>query len=171
MVRRTRFAALVAVLGTVVVASCTAERATPGPPAVTTVAPDADPPPGSPARSPSPGSDPATDPARTLLVSGILEPDGRAMVRLNPAVIVPGEARPPAAGTRGIFAVEVTYRDGSMSRVPFDALIAADAAGGAPEHGFFEVSVPVEGEIVAVRIVDGAGRTTIAELSADEIDR
>lgn len=125
-----------------------------------------DPPPSEPVIPPDPTAA-AADARQALLVRGIFDPTGAEMVRLDPAAVVPGPAREPVSGTRGLFVLEVTFADGSVTRVPFDALIADDSGSGTTEHGFFEVSAPVDGEIVDARVLRADG-SVVAEVPLEQ---
>ena len=117
---------------------------------------------------PAPNRLAATEPAEVVLVRGIFDADGRELLQLEPMVTVPGDAQRPAVA-EGMYFVEVTYADGTVSRVPFDALIEDDSDPGRVLHGYFEVSAPLAGEIASVRIVDGRGGRLFAEVPAAEI--
>lgn len=149
-------------------ASCSEDsRSAPEPTRIDTVnQPPTDPAESSPDLRP-PDSPRAT--AQSLLVSGIFDQAGGELLRLNPVVVVPGEARPLVDGTRGIFVLVVTYTDGRTSRVPFDALIAADSEAGTTEHGFFEVSVQLDGEVAEVRILGTGDSSMVEEVPIDGI--
>src|SRR5438105_1315032 len=80
-----------------------------------------------------------------VVIQGIFDPTGEKLLELKPVHRYVGHSRPIPNQREGRLVVEVTYVNGKMTTVPFDALVADDS--GATRYGFFEVVVPVSGEI------------------------
>lgn len=93
---------------------------------------------------------------RVLVIQGIFNPEGNALVSLEPAFRFPWRSQPTSVRQEGRFAAEVTDEAGNVTRVHFDALVADDSEDGKEVHGFFEVmvAVPPDLEVASVRIID-----------------
>ena len=103
-----------------------------------------------------------------LIIRGIFNPQGDTLLRLSPVA-----RRKWRTGTfpdqkTGRFAVRVTFASGETTVVPFDALVSADVPDGT-RHGFFEVVVPVRGEVRAIRITDAKDEKVFAQLTGSDI--
>lgn len=106
-----------------------------------------------------------------VVIQGMFDPAGTKLIELKPvrrAFQVYGPASAPA---RGIFMVRIAFVNGVLINVPFDAFVADDSPGGATVHGFFEVTIPVGGEVAAIRLTDAADRITFARIAGAEIQR
>lgn len=99
---------------------------------------------------------------RVAVIQGIFDPSGTKLLRLKPVFRFPWASQPPIRQT-GPFVVEITDDAGTVTKTPFNALVADDPDK-KPEqevNGFFEVMVPVvpNREIATLRITDvGGGR-------------
>lgn len=102
-----------------------------------------------------------------VVIQGIFDPTGENLLELKPvrrytysSPLIPNQPT-------GRFLVRVFFVSGEVMIVPFDALVADDA--GRMQHGFFEVTVPVRGEIDYILITDALGEKTFARINASEI--
>lgn len=104
-----------------------------------------------------------------LVIQGIFDPSGEKLLELAPLQRYTRQLQPNSNPQEGPFVVEVGYVNGEVILVPFNALIADDSSPGATRYGFFEVTVPVSGEIRAVRITDSSGQHIYGEVDATEL--
>jgi hypothetical protein len=102
-----------------------------------------------------------------IVIQGIFDPTGEKLLRLNPVRRYSYRAGQTPQQQVGRFAVIVSYTDGKVTRVPFDALVADDS--GVTTHGFFEVVIPVCGKIATIRIIDSGGQKTFAQVAGSQI--
>jgi hypothetical protein len=102
-----------------------------------------------------------------LWIAGIIEERGSELHRLWPVFRYPWPSQ-PTLRARALqtlpFAVQVRTLAGNLITVPFDARIAGDGEKEQESFGFFEVVVPFEGEISAIRITDSTGRKVLGGL-------
>jgi hypothetical protein len=103
-----------------------------------------------------------------VVIHGIFDPAGERLLELKPVRRYAYHSGPTPHQQEGRFLVEVVFINGTAVRVPFDALIADDLHV-EPIHGFFEVVIPVEGEIAYIRITDFSGEKTFAYVHGSEI--
>lgn len=106
-----------------------------------------------------------------LVIQGIFDPSGMKLLELKPVRRVFQVYGPGSIPARGVFMVRIALVNGETNNVPFDAFVADDSPGGATVHGFFEVTIPVSGEIAAIRLTDAADRITFARIAGEEIRR
>jgi len=102
-----------------------------------------------------------------VVVSGIFDPAGENLISLKPTRRYKYRSRTMPEQAQGRFRIKVEYTNGEATIVPFDALVADDAGG--TRHGFFEVTIPITGEIASIRITDASGRKQFAFIKASEI--
>lgn len=102
-----------------------------------------------------------------VVVSGVFDHAGENLISLKPTRRYSYRSRTIPEQSQGRFLVKVEYSNGDETIVPFDALVADDA--GRTWHGFFEVTVPLKGEIASIRITDSSGRKQFALIKASEI--
>jgi len=102
-----------------------------------------------------------------IIVSGIFDHAGETLLSLKPVRRHAWRAGTLPDQKAGRFQVRVKYAGGEEQIVPFDALVADDA--GRTRHGFFEVTIPVSGELESVSITDSSGRKQFAVIQASEI--
>ena len=102
-----------------------------------------------------------------VVVSGIFDRAGENLISLKPTRRYKYRSRTIPEQAQGRFRVKVEYTDGEATVVPFDALVADDA--GRTWHGFFEVTVPLKGEVALIRITDARGGKQFALIKASEI--
>jgi hypothetical protein len=102
-----------------------------------------------------------------VVIQGIFDAAGQKLLDLKPVRRYSYNSKPIPDQPQGQYKVTVTYTTGAPTIVPFDALVADDA--GHTAHGFFEVTVPLSGEIAAIRITDASGQTVFATIEASEI--
>ncbi len=107
-------------------------------------------------------------PTDTLFVQGAFDREGKELLRFGPVRRLSGVAKARPARASGRFAVRVIGPAGEIAVAPFDALVAADP--GAARYGFFEVVIPIAGEVGRVVIEDGRDGRVIVELRGDEIE-
>ena len=65
--------------------------------------------------------------------------------------------------------MKVAFTNGDVTIVPFDALVADDSSPGQTRYGFFEVEVPLRGNVDFVLITDSSGEKTFARVEGSEI--
>lgn len=104
-----------------------------------------------------------------VVIQGIFDPAGKNLLELKPLRRYSWRSGPTPNQREGRFVVRVTYVTGKVTTVPFDALVADDSDPGVISHGFFEVVVPVSGEIASIRITDASGEITFALIDGSEI--
>jgi hypothetical protein len=107
-----------------------------------------------------------------LWVAGVIKERASELDRLWPVFRYPWPSQPTLrARTRQppSFAVQVRTLDGNLITVPFDAHIAGDGEKEQQSFGFFEVLVPYEGEVSAVRITDSTGRKVFGGLDRSRV--
>ncbi len=102
-----------------------------------------------------------------VVIQGIFDPSGEKLLELKPVRLYPRQSTQVLLGQQGLYVVKVTYTTGEVSTIPFDAFVADDA--GRTVHGFFEVNVPVNGQIDFILITNASGDKTFARISASEI--
>jgi hypothetical protein len=102
-----------------------------------------------------------------VVIQGIFDPAGDRLIELQPVRRFSWRSGPTPNQQAGRFMVEVMYVTGQSVTVPFDALVADDS--GRTSHGFFEVVVPVHGEIASIRITDASRQRTFARIDGSEI--
>ncbi len=99
---------------------------------------------------------PDTAAARPLVVQGVVDPTGRRLLHLWPALRSPWRRLPTPESVRAEFVAEVTDDRGAVTRRRFDAWVSDDdGKNGPPERGFFQVVVPVDPgrEVARLRIL------------------
>jgi len=109
---------------------------------------------------------------RVAVVQGIFDPSGEKLLELKPVLRLPWPSEPTLERS-GPYIVEITDDAGSVTRTPFNALIADDPDQ-REEHeinGFFEVmvAVPPDREIVKLRITDSSGRREYGGLAQSKL--
>jgi hypothetical protein len=102
-----------------------------------------------------------------VVVSGIFDHAGEKLLSLKPTRRYGWRSRGIPEQSQGRFRAKVEYSNGKETIVPFDALVADDA--GRTRHGFFELTIPLEGEIVSISITDASGQKQFAFIKASEI--
>jgi hypothetical protein len=102
-----------------------------------------------------------------VVIQGIFDPAGDRLIELQPVRRFSWRSGPTPNQQAGRFMVEVMYVTGQSVTVPFDALVADDS--GRTSHGFFEVVVPVHGQIASIRITDASRQRTFARIDGSEI--
>jgi hypothetical protein len=127
-------------------------------------------PPGPAPGTPAPGTG-TPRPTRTchgaLIISGILDPTGTTLQRLDPVRCVSRQSAPVPNQSHGAYVVETAYADGRHVTTYFDALIADDT--GRTIHGFFETVQPVDGDVTEVRVATSDISRVFAQISASDI--
>jgi len=98
-----------------------------------------------------------------IVIQGIFDPAGEKLLELKPVHRYSYHSGPIPDQRKGRFAVRVAFASGRITTVPFDALVADDA--GRMAHGFFEVTVPVSGEVTSICVTDESGSKTFACVS------
>lgn len=104
-----------------------------------------------------------------IVIHGIFDPAGEELLELKPVRQYTYHSGPIPNQPAGRFVVKIIYVTGDKTTVPFDALVADDA--GRTQHGFFEVVVPVIGEIETILVSDASGEKTFARIVGSEILR
>ena len=102
-----------------------------------------------------------------VVVSGIFDHAGEKLLSLKPTRRYKSNSKTIPEQAQGRFRVKVEYTNGEATIVPFDALVSDDS--GRTWHGFFEVTIPITGEIALIRITDASGRKEFAVIKASEI--
>lgn len=102
-----------------------------------------------------------------VVIQGIFDSAGENLLELKPVHRFAYSSPPIPNQSTGRFLVQVFFRNGEVTTVPFDALVADDA--GRTQHGFFEVTVPVSSEIDYILITDAIGVKTFARINASDI--
>jgi hypothetical protein len=97
-----------------------------------------------------------------LVVQGILDPSGRRLIQLKPVFRYPWRSQPAQTPKRGLYEVVVQSAAGQTIRAPFDGGVHDDSRAAADERGFFEVMVPLTGQVTSVRIADRERKTSLA---------
>jgi hypothetical protein len=103
-----------------------------------------------------------------LVVSGIFNPRGDSLLRLNPVRRYAWKSGVLPSQQAGTYAMRVTFASGKATSIPFDALVAADAEGGS-RHGFFEIVIPIREKVRSVLITDVSGKKIFAHLTDADI--
>jgi hypothetical protein len=101
---------------------------------------------------------------QVVIVRGIFDPLGKTLLRLDPVRIYPQRSRPVPCQAQGVFIAEVVLANGGTVHLAFDALIADDA--GRTQHGFFELTIPVSGQVARVRLIDAASGKVLADVAS-----
>ncbi len=93
---------------------------------------------------------------RVAVVQGIVNAEGTELVSLEPVFRYPWLSQPAFPNQQGPFLALITANTGQVIRQNFDPKLGDDADGDKDVYGFFEVMlpVPVQSEIVSVRIID-----------------
>ncbi|MDQ6651816.1 MAG: hypothetical protein M3Y84_03635, partial [Acidobacteriota bacterium] len=99
-----------------------------------------------------------------LVISGIFDPAGEKLLQLKPVRYYSWHSGPVPNQPQGRFMAKVTYVNGEVTKLPFDALVADDA--GRTRHGFFELVVPVSGAIDSISVTDASGEKLFALIKA-----
>ncbi len=102
-----------------------------------------------------------------VVIQGIFDPAGEKLLELKPVHRYAYSSPPIPNQPTGRFLAKVVLMNRQVTTVPFDALVADDA--GRTQYGFFEVTVPVRGDIDYILITDAAGVKTFARIGASEI--
>jgi hypothetical protein len=102
-----------------------------------------------------------------VVIQGIFDPTGENLLELKPVHRYAYSSPPIPNQATGRFLVKVFFRNGEVTTVPFDALVADDA--GRTQHGFFEITVPVSDEIDYILITDAMGAKTFTRINASDI--
>ncbi len=100
-------------------------------------------------------------------ISGVLDPSGSSVVRLNPVFRYPWPAQASAPSETGIFTAELVDDAGVKYTARFDGLMANDGGGGNDTvHGFFalRIRVPEAQEINSLTIVRTEDGTELASI-------
>jgi hypothetical protein len=124
--------------------------------------------------APDSGGDQGKPVERLAVIQGIFDPTGEKLLTLKPVFRYPWPSQPTTArqSEGGLYLVEITDTDGTVTTMPFTPLVADDPDKGA-EHeanGFFEVMVPVavNQEIASVRILDKDGKREFTAIKRSE---
>lgn len=107
-------------------------------------------------------------PDATLFIQGILDPEGKELLRFGPVRRLNGVAKGRPVQATGRFAVRVVGSDGITAVAPFDGLVAVDP--GRTRHGFFEVVVPVGGGIERIEVVDLTSEAVLGTIEGVAIE-
>jgi hypothetical protein len=107
----------------------------------------------------------------TLVVQGIFDPTGERLLKLEPIRLYQYQSKTIPDQADGLYMLHIEYLDGSSTVVAFDALVADDSNPGRQQHGFFEVTVPLRGEVASVTITDKDGKRVYASVPGSEIRR
>jgi hypothetical protein len=102
-----------------------------------------------------------------IVITGMFNTAGTMLTRLDPIHCYARHSLPIPNQPKGEYVVETTYADGTDAILFFDALNVDDA--GHAFHGFFEITQPVSGAIVSVRIASADGAQTFAEIPGANI--
>lgn len=102
-----------------------------------------------------------------VVIQGVFDPAGENLLELKPVRRYSYRSEPIPNQATGRFLVIVTYVSGDVTTLPFDALIADDA--GNTRHGFFEVVIPLQGEIASIQITDADRQTIFAHIDGSDI--
>jgi hypothetical protein len=102
-----------------------------------------------------------------VVIQGIFDPKGENLLELKPVHRYAYSSPPIPSQPTGRFLVKVFFTNEEVTMVPFEALVADDA--GRTQHGFFEVTVPLRGEIDHILITDAMGAKIFARVDASEI--
>lgn len=102
---------------------------------------------------------------RVAVIHGIFDETGTRLIELRPVFRFPWRSQPTPTDAGGPFQAELRTTTGRTISVPFNAVVGDDEEPG--EHtrkGFFEVMVPVSGELSRLRILSRDGVRTFGEL-------
>jgi hypothetical protein len=105
------------------------------------------------------------DIARVAVIQGIFDPSGERLLTLNPVFRYPwpsGPTPPLPERAKARYIAVISSSNGEVVRVPFDAVVTRDDHEDQVVRGFFEVMVPVPGEITALSIIDTQTGQTVA---------
>lgn len=91
-----------------------------------------------------------------LVIQGFFNRSGKKLVSLKPVFRYPWRSEASIPFKRGSFVARVRSEQGAVVNVPFEARVGNDA--GAERSGFFEVIVPLSGQVSSVSILDRGGR-------------
>jgi hypothetical protein len=100
---------------------------------------------------------------RVLFVQGAFNREGTRLIEFEPGFRYPWLAEPYAQNRRGRYQL-VVNRTGSQTPITaqFDALSSEDVDGAPDLRGFWEVAVPVSGEISSIEVRAAKGRRRFA---------
>jgi hypothetical protein len=104
-----------------------------------------------------------------VVIQGTFDPSGQTLLELKPVHQYSYQSEPIPNQKQGQYIITVTYVTGDSTVIPFDALIADDA--GHTVHGFFEVTVPITGEIKSISITDAANAKTFVVIDGAQVLR
>jgi hypothetical protein len=93
-----------------------------------------------------------------LVVQGFFDRSGKKLTSLKPVFRYPWRSEATIPNRRGPFAVRARSERGTLLTVPFDTRVGNDA--GAERRGFFEVIVPLSGQVSSIAITNRSGRQT-----------
>jgi hypothetical protein len=103
---------------------------------------------------------------RVAVIHGIFDAAGQRLIELRPVFRFPWRSEPTPTDRNGPFVAELRTTTGRTIRVPFNAVVGDDQEPGVhTRKGFFEVMVPVTGELSRLRITTRAGDRTFAQLT------
>jgi hypothetical protein len=101
--------------------------------------------------------------SQQLVIQGTFDPSGKKLVSLKPVFRYPWPSEATIPDKQGRFLVQARSTRGTVVSVPFEPRIGNDA--GAERSGFFEVIVPLSGQVSSLQITDRTGRRSFAKLS------
>jgi hypothetical protein len=105
--------------------------------------------------------------SRQLVVQGVFDPSGKRLLSLKPVFRYPWTSEATLPDRRGAFMVRVRTASGATVSVPFDARVGNDA--GEERRGFFEVMVPVGGQVSSIAITNRQGSRAFGRLSRAKV--
>jgi hypothetical protein len=104
--------------------------------------------------------------SRVAVIQGIFDETGQRLIELRPVFRYPYRSVPTPTDRSGPFMAELRTTTGRTTRVPFNATVGDDQEPGVhTKNGFFEVMVPVSGELSRLRITDRSGSRTFGQLA------
>jgi hypothetical protein len=115
----------------------------------------------------SPGGTATQASKGVVVIQGTFDPAGENLLELKSVHRYAYNSPPIPNQPTGRFLVKVFFKNWEVTTIPFDALVADDA--GRTQHGFFEVTVPVNDEIDYILITDAIGEKTFAHINASDI--
>lgn len=107
---------------------------------------------------------------KTLVIRGILDSSGNKLINIEKPILYNRNTPQPSPNQQeGRYKALVKYVNGDSLAVHFDGLVADDSEAGQSRHGFFELQIPIEHEIISLKITDETYGRIIKEFSTNEI--
>lgn len=105
-----------------------------------------------------------------LVIRGILNAGGDSLLKMEPLQKIATQQKIafPAAENK-FFEARVHYIKGDTDRIFFDALVASDAEGQLPVHGFFELYVRVKERPEKIEIINSKNGKVIFTFDKNSI--